>query len=273
MRILDLVRERMPANFYDRIMLSPRWTSRYEQSDFFNYGYWTPQTTTLREACENLLDKLLAFIPEKRGTILDVACGLGATTRHLLRYYRPADVVAINLSRVQLARARLNAPGATFLLMDATRLAFPDASFDNVLCVEAAFHFDTRDQFFHEAYRVLKPGGRLVHCDILFTRGTLARRVMRVPTANYLDNPEAFRERLAAAGFRDIQVLDATEECWGGWRDYLSRFPRQERRAGRLDLSTYLSDSFRAWLWRRFLSRIVRCYVIAAGQKPADRRA
>ena len=51
------------------------------------------------------MEKLLAFIPSKQGNILDIACGLGATTRHLLGYYPPEHVVGINVSDVQLARA------------------------------------------------------------------------------------------------------------------------------------------------------------------------
>ena len=33
---------------------------------------------------------------------------------------------------------------------------------NNVLCVESAFHFQTRELFLHEALRVLKPGGWLL---------------------------------------------------------------------------------------------------------------
>ena len=40
--------------------------------------------------------------------------------------------------------------------MDATELDFRDNSFDSIICVEAAFHFDTREKFVREAYRVLK---------------------------------------------------------------------------------------------------------------------
>ena len=61
----------------------------YDGSGFFNFGYWTLETKSQREASENLVNLLLALIPEKRGTILDVACGLGATTRMLLDLKSP----------------------------------------------------------------------------------------------------------------------------------------------------------------------------------------
>jgi MPBQ/MSBQ methyltransferase len=91
------------------------------------------------------MEKLLAFLPKKEGTILDVACGKGATTRYLLRYFKSENVTGINISEKQLARCRENAPGCTFLLMSATELKFADESFDNISCVEAAFHFVTRE--------------------------------------------------------------------------------------------------------------------------------
>ena len=152
---------------YDKVMFSPVARKRYGGSDFHNNGYWDHATETPREACENLMEKLLAFVPKKKGTILDVACGKGATTRYLLKYYNPRDVTGINISEKQLDRCRVNAPGCNFFLMNATELAFPDESFDNIVCVEAAFHFNTREKFLHAASHMLKPGGRLVLSDIL----------------------------------------------------------------------------------------------------------
>ena len=164
---------------YDRIMFTPGAHRRYGGSDFHNFGYWDQATTTLQDACENLMEELLAFIPDKEGAILDVACGKGATSRYLLNFYNPKDVTGINISEKQLERCRVNAPGCNFYLMNATELAFPDQSFNNIICVEAAFHFSTREKFLHEASRVLKPGGGLVLSDIL-------RRCQEVPNPRAL---------------------------------------------------------------------------------------
>lgn len=54
--------------------------------------------SSVREACEELMEQLLGRIEDKSGNILDVACGKGGTTRHLLKYYTPENVTAINIS-------------------------------------------------------------------------------------------------------------------------------------------------------------------------------
>ena len=235
----------------------------YEGSNFLNVGYWREGTSGAREACENLMEELLARIPEKRGKILDVACGKGGTTRYLCNYYDPADVVGINISAEQLEKCRAIAPGCTFLEMDATKMDFPDSSFDNIVSVEAAFHFDTREKFLNEAFRVLKDGGRLVMTDII-----MPQDFSRQPHANVLEDIDAYKAVCRRANFADIEVLDVTEPCMSGAFEHLGLFLRQRL----------------PWLSTRpgFIERIARSlesewgdriYILVACPKPARNKA
>jgi SAM-dependent methyltransferase len=170
---------------------------------------------------------------------VDAACGLGGSTRRLAQTYAPEMITGINISEAQIADARALAPGCTFEVMNATELDFPDDHFDGVICIEGACHFDTRDEFFKEAHRVLKPGGSLALADMLFGT-TILSEFGQVPRANLLTSIAEYRVRLAAAGFVSIEVTDATEHCLGGFRANLARWAGVERRAGRMTLSQSL---------------------------------
>ena len=91
---------------YDALLYSKFADEYYENSGFANFGFWDEHTTGVKQACCNLLEKLLSFIPEKQGTILDVACGKGGSTGYLLNYYPAADITAINISEKQVETAR-----------------------------------------------------------------------------------------------------------------------------------------------------------------------
>ena len=247
---------------YDKAMYMEEVRDIWGDSDFCNFGYWGPQTSDHREACENLVEALLGFIPEKRGSVLDVACGLGATTRHLARYFDPAKVVGVNISDKQLATARGKLPGSGFARMDAVRLAFRDASFDTVVCVEAAFHFDPRESFIQEAFRVLKPGGRLVLSDILAHRW-VARLRSTATVRNMTVGPEAYRRAYTAAGFRDVQIVDATTES-------IKRLCRYHRRwgLGRLARSWDPRPLLRLMAFDTALLVGARQYLLVSARKP-----
>lgn len=250
---------------YDTLLFSPRHHDFAE--GWANFGYWDSDTSSQKRASENLMEKLLAYIPMKRGTLLDVACGKGLTTHYLANYYRPSELTGINISELQLASARELVPGATFLLMDAVELRFPDASFDDVICVEAAFHFDTREAFFREALRVLTPGGHLVLADVLMTREGARRRPV-CTEKNHLDDLAEYAELMRHVGFEGVEVVDVTKECWHGHFRHMIAYAHEKLLMG--DASFAEMQQSLAATYERVPD--ITYYLLAAGRKPRHGR-
>lgn len=101
-------------------------------------------------------------LPE-RGQILDIGCGCGIpVARHLTAAGH--QVTGIDISDIQVERARRLVPGATFIRADATEMNFPPGSFDAVICLYALIHMplDRQPRLLHDIALWLRPGGWLL---------------------------------------------------------------------------------------------------------------
>jgi len=204
------------ARFYDQQIFGVLARRVYGDSGFYNMGYWAKGTEDVpiqpQRAAERLVELHLATGPpaeaEAVEMVVDAGCGLGATTALLANHYRRASVLGINISHTQLAAAAKRCPGACFAAMDAARMALADGSVDRLHAVEAAFYFDSREVFFREIRRVLKPNGRAVLSDIHYRRGF----ALHVPAANIGSRPSDYEALCRTAGLRIRRLSDITAD-------------------------------------------------------------
>jgi ubiquinone/menaquinone biosynthesis C-methylase UbiE len=101
----------------------------------------------------------------RHGRILETAAGTGVVTRALVSALpESVSIEATDLNQPMLDYASSQLPSArvTWRQADAQHLPYPDGVFDAVVCQFGVMFFPDKPQAFAEAYRVLRPNGRLL---------------------------------------------------------------------------------------------------------------
>ena len=107
------------------------------------------------------LDELLPLLTP--GTpVLDLGCGCGIPVAK--RLARTHQVTGVDISPVQIQRARRLVPDARFLCADMTALTFPPDYFEVIVSFYAIIHIplDEQPRLFEAIKRWLRPGGYLM---------------------------------------------------------------------------------------------------------------
>jgi microcystin synthetase protein McyJ len=249
-----------------------------------NFGLWRDGAADYAAASRQLVAHVAGSIglaPESR--LLDVACGMGAQDVFLAEETGCRSITGLDVTWKHVLVARDRARRAKledrldFRHGTAVALPFAEAAFTHVTCIEGGPHFDTREKFLREAFRVLVPGGRLGISDYALTRRpasaferalvAIARRLWHVPAANAATSGE-LRAILETIGFAGVRIEEAGRDVIPGYYEE-SRKPENLRRM-------YAIRGFwltRASLWvdaamYRIFTRGLLEYVFVFAEKP-----
>lgn len=209
-----------PAAHYDRITRA--WGLLL--GDELHWGVFTAGDETLSEATGALTTLMIEAADLAPGLrVLDVGCGSGTPARRLATEHG-VEVVGITTSEVGVETAReasAGVPGVSFEQRDGTDNGLPDASFDRAWALESSHLMPDRQGLLSECARVVRPGGRVVLCDLVrrreipFAELRDRRREFAVLRAAFgaarMDSLEQYRGYAEAAGLQVERLDDLTE--------------------------------------------------------------
>ena len=201
---------RMPGGYLD-----DREENRFSSGLLYDHGVFLYGAGWLGplndEVGQTLIHQVLAqhypnFQPAR---ILDFGCSVGHSTLPYASVYPQAQVWGIDLGasllRYAIARARVLNQAVYFSQQNAEHTEFADQSFDLVVSHILLHEIPgvSRQRVFAESYRLLKPGGIMVHLDskLFLQPATLTERYFR--DTEVWTNSEPY---LASSKFEDFST-------------------------------------------------------------------
>jgi len=169
-----------------------------------------------------------------------VCCGYGSETFAYYEKFQPNMIEGVDITKLEVdyANDKAKALGVdkkvVFHHGDACVLNFPGDHFSHVFGIEGPANFNTRENFFKAASRVLRKEGELILTDIIlgerFNRKKkfhklflgLASKGWVVPRANWIDE-ETYKKQLENAGMKVIIFKKIGDKVFPGYANYCSR--------------------------------------------------
>jgi cyclopropane fatty-acyl-phospholipid synthase-like methyltransferase len=167
----QLINEEEIVQYYEHCQIDYQIVWHLQSKMCMHYGYWDETTNNLRAALSNMNSKVAAFADIIAGSkVLDAGCGVGGSSIFLAKNF-DCSTIGITLSSKQVATCQKNAARhdvshqCSFDKQNYLHTQFPHNSFDVVWAIESVCYAYDKIDFLNEAYRLLKPGGKLIVAD------------------------------------------------------------------------------------------------------------
>ena len=203
--------------------------------NFMNFGYWDDEYMSLTNANKKLCDFVINQTQIKNNKFLDIGCGYGEQDFYWNEKYK-YNIVALDISKKQIDYAtekadKLNNDCIKFIQGDATNLPFSDNSFKNIICLESAFHYNPRKDFFKESYRVLDNDSELVIADIVLKNNhygilkslfiNFFKEILSVPNENLI-TANTYVNNLKECGF-EVETINISSKTFKPYFNHFSK--------------------------------------------------
>ena len=189
-----------------------------------HFGYYDNSVSSHHEALLNLNQVMADKIGIGNGdVILDAGCGQGESSLWLARHYQ-VGVEGITLVPHQVEIAGKEAGKrkilgkVNFSEQDYTSTQFADETFSVVWACESMCHAYQKADFYKEAFRLLKPGGRIICADYFRTNRPLAANGenllhswLKGWSINDIDTRDEHLKNATQAGFINFELSDITQ--------------------------------------------------------------
>jgi tocopherol O-methyltransferase len=241
-----------------------------------HYGYKDATTKSFRSTLLKM-NEVLADIASIKETdfVLDAGCGIGGSMFYLAQT-RGCKCIGLTLSQKQVEKG--NHLAVEKGLEKMVRLeqrsyldtGFPDNTFDVVWGLESICYAESKEDFVKEAYRILKPGGRLIIADGMVTKfennaHPTIKKWLTGWCVNFLESPERFNVYFQQAGFREIRFRDITKhtnassarlfllffanKMWALWKRVTFRYKWNKIQEGNVNACYHQYVGMRRKLW------------------------
>lgn len=197
--------------------------------NYLNFGLWENGIIDYVMAAENLVKRVADKISlDEDSVLLNVACGMGPEALFLMRNFNCKKITAVDLTKkhIEIAKSRNQHENLEYLTGNACDLPFENESFTNLIGLEGVANFNTREDFFKEAYRLLRKNSWMGLSDFVLLKepkNNLERKMLQfaawlwhVPSEN-IDTEELYRKKLDRNGFSDVDIEIVSDDVYPGY--------------------------------------------------------